>query len=212
MGNIITAQLTIEGIRPLLIHRFGSHSIPLEKQERSGVPGNDPEEWRDTYLVTEDDQLYLPPTYPFACLKEGAAYTKRGKSNLRKPVASTLQVTDPIILLEDRYIPSKLQLIEQGEIVDPLPPVYIDVSGVRNPGSGGRQIRYRVAAAPGWKCTIHLQWDRTVISRGEMEAVSLDAGKLVGLGDGRSIGFGRFQVLEFAVDAAPASDTEASTA
>jgi hypothetical protein len=44
---------------------------------------------------------------------------------------------------------------------------------------------------------VHLQWDKTIVSRGEMEAVCRDAGKLVGLGDGRSIGFGRFQVLDF---------------
>ena len=212
MGNIITARLCIEGIRPLLIHRFGSHSIPLEKQERSGVAGNDPEEWRDTYLATESGQLYLPPTYPFACLKEGAAYTKRGKGNLRKPVASSLQVLDPIILIEDRYMPSKPQFIEQGQIVESLPPVYVDVSGVKNPGSNGRQIRYRVAIAPGWQCEINLQWDKTVVSRGEMEAVCLDAGKLVGLGDGRSIGFGRFQVLSFEVDAVQSTEAVAATA
>jgi len=42
-------------------------------------------------------------------------------------------------------------------------------------------------------------WDKTVISRAEMEAVTLDAGKLVGIGNGRSIGMGRFEVEKFAV-------------
>jgi hypothetical protein len=197
MGNLVTATLQIEGVRPLLFHRFGPHAIPLEKQELSGVPGNNPEEWRLSFHMTPEGQLYLPSTYPFSCLKEAATFTKKGKSSLKKAITSTLQIADPHILIEDRFVPTKPVLIEQGQAVEPMPLVYIDVAGVRNPSSGGRQIRYRLATAPGWRCMVHLQWDKTIVSRGEMEAVCRDAGKLVGLGDGRSIGFGRFQVLDF---------------
>lgn len=196
-SNLITAQLTIEGVRPLLFHRFSSAAIPLEKRELSGVPGNNPEEWRQTYLVTADGQLFLPPTYLFSCFKDAAGFTKKGKTTLKKPVSSTLQVTDFQVLIEDRYLPSKPVFIEQGEIIDPMPETYVDVCGVRNPSTGGRQIRYRLATSPGWRCTVNLQWDKTIVSRGEMEAVCRDAGKLVGLGDGRSIGFGRFEVQQF---------------
>jgi hypothetical protein len=69
----------------------------------------------------------------------------------------------------------------------------------QEPGTRGRNVRYRIAAAPGWSCTCRIEWDRTVISRQEMEAVAIDAGRLVGLGDGRAIGFGRFTVTAFAV-------------
>lgn len=197
MGNLLTASIQIKGTRALLFHRFGSHAIPLEKQEHAGVPGNNPEEWRSSYHATAEGQLYLPSTYPFSCLKEAAAFTKRGKSNLRKVVASTLQILDPLILLQDCYVPVKPLLIEQGQGPEPMPSVYIDVSGVRNPSSGGRHIRYRLAVAPGWQCQITMQWDRTIVSRTELEAVCFDAGKLVGLGDGRSIGYGRFEVETF---------------
>lgn len=199
VGNLVTVTLSLEGVRPLLFHRFGPHSIPLEKQELTGVPGNNPEEWRTSFLTTPEGQLCLPPTYPFSCLKDAAAFTRKGKSNLRKAVASTLQIPSQWVLLEDRFVPAKPIPIEQGQVVDPLPPVYIDVAGVRNPSSSGRQIRYRLAVAPGWRCTIPLLWDKTVVSRGEMEAICVDAGKLVGLGDGRAIGFGRFTVLSFQV-------------
>ncbi len=211
MKNIISAALEIEGLRPLLFHKFGPHAIPLEKKEKEGVPGNNPSEWRNSYFATNAGQLYLPPTYPFSCLKEGASYTKRGKANLRKYVASTLQVADPFILLENRFLPEDdPPLIEQGQLTENRPEVYVDVSGVRNPSSGGRHIRYRLAASPGWRCTVNLQWDKTVVSRGEMEAVCLDAGKLVGLGDGRSIGFGRFTVLAFNVSNQLEAQTENS--
>ncbi|MBI4783274.1 MAG: hypothetical protein HY785_18430, partial [Oscillatoriophycideae cyanobacterium NC_groundwater_1537_Pr4_S-0.65um_50_18] len=45
-----------------------------------------------------------------------------------------------------------------------------------------------------------LDWDKTIVSRSEMEAVAIDAGKLVGLGDGRSIGYGRFEMQSFEVN------------
>jgi CRISPR/Cas system endoribonuclease Cas6 (RAMP superfamily) len=40
-------------------------------------------------------------------------------------------------------------------------------------------------------------WDKTIVDRTQMQAVLHDAGKLVGLGDGRSIGFGRFTLVSF---------------
>ena len=39
-----------------------------------------------------------------------------------------------------------------------------------------------------------------MVSEQEMEAVLGDAGRFAGLGDGRRIGFGRFEILEFKVD------------
>ncbi len=63
----------------------------------------------------------------------------------------------------------------------------------------GRNIRYRVAASPGWQCCFTLLFDKTIVSRTEMEAVVIDAGKLVGLADGRSLGFGRFALKQFSL-------------
>lgn len=80
IGNIITARVAIQGTRTLLWHRFGIDSIPLEKQEKSGVAGNDPEEWRKTVLMSSDRQLYLLNSYIFRCLRDAAPYIKRGKT------------------------------------------------------------------------------------------------------------------------------------
>ena len=63
------AMVKIKGTRSLLWHHFGPDALPLEKQERTGVAGNDPEEWKKTYLVTKDKQLYLDPSYIFACIR-----------------------------------------------------------------------------------------------------------------------------------------------
>lgn len=199
MSNIIKAQVTIRGQRPLLLHRFGPDALPLEKQERTGVAGNDPEEWRKTALVTKQGQLYLEPTYVFATLRDGAKYTKKGKGSIQSAVSATLQVTDDVVLI-DRYFPNfpnghafDLATVEPPSR-EPDAPVYLDVRSVRNPTTKARNVRYRVAASAGWSLTFNILWDKTIVSRAEMEAVLRDAGQLVGIGNGRAIGFGRFTI------------------
>lgn len=192
MSNIITAEVSITGLRPILWHAFGPDSIPLEKQERTGVAGNDPEEWRKTVLMTPDRQLYLLPTYIFGCLRDAAKYTKKGKGSIQSAVSATLQIADDLILV-DRFVPAEPIPTDRTQAV------YMDVSSVRNPATKARNVRYRIAAGSGWSLMFHLLWDKTIVSRGELEAVCRDAGQLVGLGDGRSIGFGRFAVQSFEV-------------
>ena len=204
MGNLLEAKVSVRGTRPLFWHWFGPDALPLEKQEREGVPGNDPSEWRRTTLCTKDGHLYLEPSYVFGAMRDGSKYTKRGRASIQKNVCATLQCTDNRIFV-DRWLPGfpndhvcDLATVESPE-QDPEAMVYLDIRGVRNPSTKGRNVRYRVAASEGWTCEFHLLWDKTIVSRGEMEAVIIDAGKLVGLGNGRAIGMGRFEVLEFTV-------------
>lgn len=62
-NNIVTAKVSIVGTRPMLFHKFGPDALPLEKQEKVGVAGNDPSEWRKTVMVTRAGQLFLEPAY-----------------------------------------------------------------------------------------------------------------------------------------------------
>lgn len=204
MSNILTATITIKGVRPLLWHHFGADALPLEKQERTGVAGNDPEEWRKTALVNKQGQLYLKPTYAFATIRDGAKYTKKGKGSIQSAMSATLQVIDNAVLV-DRHFPGfpnghdfDLKTAEPPPLDSELP-VYLDVQSVRNPSTKGRNVRYRVAASPEWSATFNVLWDKTIISRNEMQAVLIDAGRLVGIADGRSIGYGRFTVEAFDV-------------
>lgn len=192
MGNLLTAQVGIKGTRPLIWHRFGPDAIPLEKQEKTGVAGHDPEEWRKTVLMTRERQLYLEPTYIFGSIRDGARYTKKGRSSLQPIIAATLQVLDDRILV-DRFVP------DEPIPTDPEELVYMDIRSVRNPNTKGRNIRYRIAAASGWATSFALTWDKTIVSRAEMQAVLSDSGRLVGLADGRNIGFGRFTIQSFEV-------------
>jgi hypothetical protein len=193
MSNIIKARIEIRGTRALLQHQFGPEALPLEKGERTGVAGNDPEEWRRTCMVTAGGQLYLRGTYVFGMLRDAARHTRKGKGSIQALVAATLQVEDERVLL-DRWLPKGTD-----PTTDASQSVYIDVCGVRNPTTKARNVRYRLAASAGWQAEFVIVWDKTVVSRDQMRAVLNDAGVLVGIGDGRSVGYGRFTVGRFEV-------------
>lgn len=204
IGNILYARVTVTGVRPLLWHAFGPDSLPLTKREKTGVPGNDPTEWQRTVLMTEARQLYLKPTAVFGALRDGARYTKKGRGTLQPLIAATLQVLDEQRIPLDRVVP------QEPLPVDPQQPVYLDVQSVKNPATGARNIRYRIAASPPWCFTTTILWDRTVVSRSEMEAIIIDAGRLVGIGDGRAIGYGRFTLDQFTVSETPLEPTSSA--
>jgi hypothetical protein len=192
MGNLLKATVRIKGTRPLIWHHFGPDAIPLEKQERTGVAGNDPEEWKKTVLATKEGALYVLPTSIFACLREAARHTKKKVGSIQADFSATVQVTDDF-LLTNRVMPETLTENDFEA------PVYLYVCSVKNPATKARNVRYRVASSAGWELQFHLLWDKTIVSRAQVEAVAIDAGKLSGLGDGRSIGFGRFEVTSFEV-------------
>lgn len=210
-SNIVRARISVRGIRPLLQHSFGPDSLPLEKGERTGVAGNDPEEWRKTCMVTKDGQLYIRGTYVFACIRDASRHLKSGRGSIQPKVAATLQVEEPNILIS-AFMPadSKDPPHSQGPPADcPDATVYIDVCGVRNPSTKARNVRYRLACSSGWRCSFVILWDRTLVSREQMRSVLTDAAILCGLGDGRGVGNGRFEVEKYE-ELTNASETTAS--
>ncbi|NNJ12974.1 hypothetical protein EKD04_021855 [Chloroflexales bacterium ZM16-3] len=191
-NNILTARIAIQGTRPFLWHAFTPDAIPIGKTERSGVAGNDPSEWARTVLAREDGQLYIRNTYIFGCLRDGAKHTPLGRGSLQAKLVSTLQVAERIIPLVGLTLPSALPTDENA-------PVFLDVQSVRNPATRARNVRYRIGAGAGWQMEFHITWDKTVVSRDQMQAVAYDAGRLAGIGDGRAIGYGRFAVTAWAI-------------
>lgn len=193
MSAYLKANVKIRGTRPLLYHCFTEEAISLVKKEQSGVAGNNPDEWRTTYTTTKHGQFYLKPSYIFATLRNGAKYTTKGRGTIQSKIVATLQVTDQEILLN--------RCLENPDSLDRdnTKPVYLDVSSVRIAATKGRHLRYRVALSEGWECEFNIIWNKTIVSRSEMERVCIDAGELEGLADGRAIGYGRFKILEFNV-------------
>ena len=190
MGNIAIFNVKIRGVRPYFFHKFGRDSIPLERQVRTGVAGNDPEEWKKTVCVTAGNQLYVAHSQVFASIRDGAKFTKKGRGSIQSTVIATLQVTSPEEILLDRYLPDPLT-------EDKAAPVYLDVRGVRNPSTRARNVRYRVAMSPGWELDFQIMWDETIVDTTTMNAVLIDAGRMCGIGNGRNIGMGRFEIVSY---------------
>jgi hypothetical protein len=111
MPNLLQAAITIEGTRPLIWNHVRPEAIPLTKQEKRGVAGNDPDEWRKAVLfVPESRQLYTLPIAIFSCIRKGAKFTKKGRASLMADMGATLQVFDDRVLV-DRYLPAEQVLL-----------------------------------------------------------------------------------------------------
>ena len=208
MSNIVTAKVEIIGTRSLFFHKGGVDTIPLEKQELTGVAGNDPWTWAKTTPITADGQLFLDPTMVFATIRDGGRHTKVKGKMLMYSIIATLQIIDDIILV-DRFLPeAAIQFVQsKGKIGDPLEvlttdptaPVYLDIRKGINPSTKKAMIIYRVACSPGWHASFSLEWDKTVVASAQLESALRDAGALEGLGSGRKIGKGRFVHQSFHV-------------
>ena len=206
--NIVTATVNIVGNRALFFHAASTDMIPLEKQEVTGVAGNDPWTWAKTTPITNEGQLYVDSTYSFATIRDGGRHIRSKRGTLMMPIIATLQVEEEIILI-DRFLPpaarefvrSKGKVGHPLEVLttDPTSETYLDIRKGKNPNTKSAMIIYRVACSPGWHATFKLTWDRTVVSTGQLESAIMNAGALEGIGGGRKIGKGRFKVESFQV-------------
>ncbi len=185
-------KIKIKGTKPLVWHAFTPEALSLETKPQAGKSGNNPEEWKATVLVDPDNKLYIKGTYAFACMREGSKNVKIGRGTLKNKVISCLNILDSIIYIKNRYLPPEKDLS-----TNPLEPVFLLIEGVVNPSTKGRNVRYRIAASKGWEASFSVIWDDRIISLEQMKQVAESAGLFAGLGDGRSVGMGRFKVEEF---------------
>lgn len=204
VGNLRRAFVQITGTRTLLWHAFHREALSLEATERTGKAGNDPLEWRRTVLYdSQTRQLYVPDSYIFGAVRDGAKSIKAGRGSIQSAVTSTLMVEQSRIMIDKRYLPAEDSLNE-----DPDEPVFLHVAGVRNPATRGQNVRYRIAASPGWTAQFTIFWDASVVNGQAMRQAVEFAGLLCGVGDGRKIGFGRFKLTGWKVEVAQAEELE----
>lgn len=189
---MIKAKIKIKGIKPLIWHAFNHDSLAIETSPVSGKSGNNPEEWKKTVLVDPDNKLYVKDTYIFAAFREGAKNIKIGRGTLKAKVISCLIVLDTIIYIENRALPPETDLTQ-----DPTKPVYLDICGVTNPNTKGKNLRYRIAVSKGWEAYFTIQWDTRLISLEQMKQIAEASGLYNGIGDGRNWGNGRYEINEF---------------
>ena len=75
--SIICANVKILGTRPLLFNRFTEDAIPITKQEKLGVPGNNPEEWKKLFkLPHKDNFIWILFIFSLVYVREESLYLK----------------------------------------------------------------------------------------------------------------------------------------
>jgi hypothetical protein len=194
MSNFTTVKVHIKGTRPILFHAFREEVLSETKKVRGGSQGNDPTEWKSTVQMDEKRQLFVTHLNFFAMIKNAAKHTKIGRGTIKDKVGATIQIPPENYYLIDRFVP-KDDMLDRDE----SKPVYLHVCSVKNPATKGRNLRYRVAASPGWEIKFTLTWDERIVSKETLKGVIEDAGILEGFMDGRNIGYGRFDLIDFEI-------------
>lgn len=191
------ATFKITGRKPYLYHKFNLSNLTEQKKVQEGNAGNSPSEWKDTYF-SEGTKLFIPDSYFFATFINGGKFIKIGRGTISKKLAGTLEITEGKHFIENRKIPKPQKDLTSDHLSnDSSKDVYIDCRMVSNPNTRGRNVRYRLAMSPGWRTTCRVRWDDTIVSRQQVQAAITESGSLVGIGDGRAIGYGRFEVSDF---------------
>ena len=187
----VKANIEIEGCKPFLWHTFPLDALSTTKK-REGTTGDNKSEWTETVLMDNDRRLYIYNSYLLSSIADGGKEIKQGRGNISKKVSSTLDIEEYRLFLTDLTVPSEDDLTRNDTDI-----VYLDVRAVVNPMTKGRNLRYRIAARPGWKLKFIVGWDDRILSKDQIKSCIENAGDLQGIGDGRGLGFGRFKLLKF---------------
>lgn len=187
----------IRGTRPYLHHGVGAGTLSLEKKPKDrGVAGNNPDEWRDSVRVNKETrELFVTSQELWASWREGGRRIKKGRSSIKWDIIATLLIEGPEEIPVGLYLPKNWE--EEQLITDKSQEVYLDVRPVKNPSTRALNIRYRVAMKSGWEVSAIASFDNTVLEPTQMHSALIDAGALAGIGDGRNIGMGRFELVSF---------------
>lgn len=185
------AEVKIRGVKPILFHRFNIESLQEMSKPKSGTSGNNPDEWRNSFFH-DGGNIYIPSSYLISSLKNGSVHTKVGRGTIQKTWMSAVQIVEDKISL-GRKMPENWEETETLDFpTDPTLPVFLDIRMVANPNTKGRNVRYRIGCGAGWIMEFVLDIDQSLVSKQQVKKVIEDTGKLQGIADGRTLGFGRF--------------------
>lgn len=172
-----TIEVTIEGVCPMLMNRFQMKTA----EEESGAARRDeqrtPEDEAEKGLYkTKDGKVFVPSTWIEAALRDAAKEYKKGKSNWKTTILSSVFV-DP-----DEIPMGKTSWDE----IDRRPAVI-----QRN-----RIVKSRPKFNTGWKISFKILFEDSRIKPDVIQTILTEAGSSKGIGDYRPK-FGRFKVTSF---------------
>lgn len=191
----VTTSVTIEGVTPILMHRFTEES---EVKVSSGISavsvgdkGTPREQAAKKLYKDEKGNLFLPGPNIFACIIAAGKFHKNGKSKVTT-IKSSLVPAAMCIL--DLVCPFGTKEFE------------VDSRSVVIPATGGRIMAHRPRLDK-WSLTFRLAIDTDMFAETFARKLVDDAGKRIGLGDfrpDRKGPFGKFVVTKWKSEAAHA--------
>jgi len=194
-----TTKVEIEGISPLLHHRFAPSANGKTKPKKTTGVIDYSDEWRATCYVNEDQELFQPATHIKAAMTKAAVNYKiagkRGKTF--KDLCRAAVFVDPFAIPHIDNNGEIRQLPKAPPVTTSLrsdEPVYIDVRPVVV--NRGRVERARLALNTGWRLLLHLEVADDQLPIETLQEILIDAGLRVGIGDNRPEN-GRFRIVQF---------------
>ena len=191
----VTTSVTIEGVTPILMHRFTEES---EVKVSSGISavsvgdkGTPREQAAKKLYKDEEGNLFLPGPNIFACIIAAGKFHKNGKSKVTT-IKSSLVPAGMCIL--DLVCPFGTKEFE------------VDSRSVVIPATGGRIMAHRPRLDK-WSLTFRLTIDTDMFAETFARKLVDDAGKRIGLGDfrpDRKGPFGKFVVSNWESEVAHA--------
>lgn len=189
-------EASIRGIKPLIFHKFNIEALTDTRKPKEGSTGNNFNEWKSSFFH-DNGHLYLPGNYLFAAFKNGAVNSKVGRGTIQKTWISAVNIIEEKVFM-NRHVWDNWQETDLENLpIDSSRDVYVDIRMVSNPNTKGKNVRYRLALSPGWACSFSLDIDESLISSSQVRKVIEDTGKLQGIADGRTLGYGRFELDEY---------------
>lgn len=168
-------QVKIEGVSPLLLHRFLMEEEDKKKAVRKDKIYDSVEDANKSLYKDEKIGCYVPSVMVEACIREASKDFKKGKINYKTTILSSVFVEEEKISLNK-------------EIYDEIDkrPVVIQ----RN-----RIVRSRPRFNK-WELSFILCFDENRIEPGILKQILEESGVSRGLGDYRPK-FGRFKIIEY---------------
>ena len=183
-----TFEVRIEGVTPLLQHRFGEAAETASSSRKVMIKAVDPrEEAERTAYRSADGTLYFPGAAIARLLREaGGGHKARGsRKSLKYIVPSAVLVNDDEISLLDGTEPAR------GFEVDSRP--------VTIPATKGRVMRHR-ARLNRWAAEFSIEIDEDELPTDIVHQLLVEGGRKLGVGDfrpERGGPFGRFMVTRW---------------
>lgn len=187
-----TVRVRIDGITPMLIHRFSDQAaMDATSGNRKSMVGEQktPQEEADGFLYKDSEgKPVMPQPNMFRCIIDAGTFIKIGKGKVSTQKTSLVPAC---LSIPDLYIP----IIHKQ-------PWTVDTRPVRIPSTGGRILRHRPIFND-WSLDFTLILDEEIMSAKLLRQLVDIAGSRIGLGDFRPAckgPYGRFVVSKWVVE------------